>query len=638
MSYELHKAYVPTKNKKCVMPFKNKKPSELMTYNQVKSLPEFAGILNDETILVDIDEKEQFELLLDIVEDQQLRCRVYQSTRGGHFLFKNTSVESCKTHTKLACGLEADIKVGKKNSYSVLKFANKERKILYDILEGEDYEQIPSWILPIKSDVDLLNMEEGDGRNQALFNHILTLQKNGLTKEETKDTLRIINKYILSEPMSDNELEVIMRDEAFIPEDEDDNEDGKFFSSKGAFLFDKFAKFLIKEHNIIKIDNQLFAYKDGVYVNGNEEIESLMIDHVSRLNKQKRKEVLSYIDLLIRKNTTPSSANLIAFKNGIYDLEENAFAGFDPNIIITNKINFNYNENAYDENTDKALNKMACGDNNIRLLLEEMIGYCFYRRNELRKAFVMTGDKRGGKSTFLSVLQKLLGDDNTCALDLNELSDRFKTAELYMKLANIGDDIGDEFIPNPAVFKKVVSGERLNVERKGQDPFDFNPYAKQLFSANDIPRIKDRGAVVDRLVIVPFNAKFDKSDSDYDPFIKYKMLQDSSMEYLIQIGLDALFGVLDRQGFTTSDKAQKALQEYEENNNPILTFFNESNEDDFENQPTKFAYQKYQEFCISNSLQALSNIEFSKQVKKYYGYDIVNKSIKGKKYRVFVRA
>lgn len=632
---ELFKGYIETRGKKAIEKFKNR--SDLKTYEQVEKLSEFAGILAPDVIMIDIDEYEQSEILMGIVEDLQLKCRVYETSRGKHFYFKNTTVETCKTHTKLCCGLTSDIKIGRKNSYDALKVNGKEREIIYDIFEGEEYDPLPAWLLPIKCDIDFLNLGEGDGRNQTLFSYILTLQKNALTKEEIKDTLRIINKYILADSLSDNELEVIMRDEAFMEVDSENEEDGEFFSSKGGFLFDKFAKYLIKEHHVIKIDGRLFVYKDGIYVDGSEEIEALMIKHVARLNKQKRNEVVSYLKLLIRENTKPSDANLIAFKNGIYNIETNEFLDFSPEYIITNMIPHNYNEEAYDETTDKALNKMACNDPSIRLLLEEMVGYCFYRRNELRKAFILTGDKRNGKSTFLSVLQKLLGDTNTKSLDLKELSDKFKTAELHMVLANIGDDIGDEFIPNPAIFKKLVSGERINVERKGQDPFDFNSYAKQLFSANDIPRIKDRGAVVDRLIIVPFNAKFSKSDPDYDPFIKYKMLSESSMEYLIQIGLDALVGVLDRQEFTMSDKAQKAVQEYEENNNPILTFFSESEGESFENQPTKFIYQKYQEFCLSNSLQPLSNIEFSKQVKKFYGFEIVNKSIQGKKYRVFVK-
>ena len=72
-----------------------------------------------------------------------------------------------------------------------------------------------------------------------------------------------------------------------------------------------------------------------------------------------------------------------------------------------------------------------------------------------------------------------------------------------------------------AMFKKIVAGNRIKAERKGQDPFEFNPYIKLLFSANDIPRMKDKtGAVLRRLVIIPFNAHFTSDLPDYDPEIK----------------------------------------------------------------------------------------------------------------------
>lgn len=631
---ELFRGYIETNGKKAVEPFKNR--SDLKTYEQVEKLKSFAGVLAEEAIMVDVDDKEQSEILMDIVEDLQSSCRVYQTTKGMHFYFKNTIVESCKTKTKVACGLTVDIKIGKKNSYDALKVNGKERPIIFDKDDNAEYEPLPAWLLPMKYETDFTNLAEGDGRNQALFNHILTLQKAGLTKEEIRECLRIMNKYVLAEPLEDHELEIIMRDEAFIPSEENED-DGSFFNSKGAFLFDKFARFLIETHNIIKIDGRLMAYKDGMYAAGSDEIESLMIKHVPRLNKQKRSEVLAYINLLIRKNTAPADANLIAFKNGIYDIEAEALLDFDPNIIITNKINHDYNEDAYHEITDKTLDKIACNDKNVRALLEEMIGYCFYRRNELRKAFILTGNKRNGKSTYLAVLQKLLGNENTVSMDLKDLGDRFKTAELHMKLANIGDDIGDEFIANPAVFKKVVSGERINVEKKGKDPFDFEPYAKHLFSANDIPRIKDRGAVIDRLIIIPFDAQFSKNDPDYDPFIKYKMLSKESMEYLIQLGIAGLKRVLKRQEFTMSPKSMKQITEYEEGNNPILIFFDEHKASEFINQPTRDAYRKYQEFCLANSLTALSNIEFSKQTKRYYKFEIKSQSIKGEKCRIFVK-
>lgn len=629
----LFRGFVATKNKKCLQKFAN--GEKLLTLEQAQQFEEYAGILNTETILIDIDDHAQSEILMNIVEAKQLNCRVYQTTRGRHFLFKNKGVVKCATGARLACGLSADIKIGSKNSYSILKFKGEERFIEWDTETPEQYDELPAWLLPIKTDVDFLNMAEGDGRNQQLFNYIITLQKQGLQKDEIKECLTIINDYVLKQKLKPSELKTIMRDEAFIDISKDPS---NFFNAKGQFKFDEFSKYLIETNRIIKINGQLHIYENGVYKLGYEEIQAEMIKHISNLNKQKRSEVMSYLDLLIRENTLPSDAAYIAFKNGVYNIDTDTFEDFNSNLIITNKINYNYNPAAYSEIADKTLDKLACNDKNIRALLEEVIGYTFYRRNELRKAFILTGDKHNGKSTYLDMIAQLLGVENTTALDLKELGDRFKTAELFGKLANIGDDIGDEFIANPAIFKKVVSGDRVNAERKGQDPFDFTCYAKMLFSANSIPRIKDKsGAVIDRLIIVPFDASFSKNDPDYDPYIKYKLREDDVMEYLINIGIAGLKRILENQGFTVNKKVVDNIKEYEENNNPILLFFQEITEADVLGQATKYVYQKYAEFCLSNSFQQLSNIEFSKQVKKFYNCDIKVSSVNGKSSRVFIK-
>lgn len=625
---ELFKGYVPTKEKRCLLPFKNKTSEELSTFRQVKNLPEYAGILAEDVILVDVDDAEQSEILMDIVEDLQLRCRVYQTTRGKHFLFKNAGVDKAKTKTALACGLVSiDIKVGANNSYEILKYADKERPIIYDIFPDEDYEEIPKWLFPVKTKLDFRHMEAGDGRNQAFFNYILTLQSYDFSMDEARDCIRMINKYILPDPLGENELETVLRDESF---------QKPIFFKKGQFLFDVFARYLINNNHIVKINGQLHIYKDGIYIDGTAKIEAEMIKHIPNLNRSKRAEVLSYIDLLITDNTPMSPANFIAFRNGVYDLEGDRLLPFSPDLVIVNKIRYDYNPAAYSELADKTLDKLACHDPDVRALLEEAAGYCFYRRNELRKSFILTGDKQNGKSTYLSMIENLLGDQNVTSLDLKELGERFKTAELFGKLANIGDDIGDEFIANPAIFKKLVSGNSINVERKGKDPFDFSNYSKLLFSANNIPRIKDKsGAVISRLVIIPFDARFTVDDPDFDPYIKYKLIQAEPMEYLIQIGLEGLRRVLKNQRFTTSRKVEKSIEEYEENNNPILLFFKEDVK--MENEPTREVYMRYCEFCTLNSFNPMSNIEFSKQVKKHLGLNIIDKTIRGRKYRIFVK-
>lgn len=629
----LYKGYVETKGKQSIEKLKNR--TKWKTYEEVKNLSGFGGVLADDTILIDIDDSEQSEILMNIVEDLQLDCKVLCTSRGKHFLFKNHTIARNRTHVQLAVGLTADIKVGSKLSYEVIKIDGEERFCEWDIEEGGKYQEVPKWLFPVKATAEFVDMDAGDGRNQALFNYILTLTANDFTVDETRECIRILNKFVLKEPLSDEELEVILRDEAF---------QKPVFFMGSTFLFDKFAVYMKNTAHVVKINGQLHIYKDGIYTNGYKEIESDMIQYIPNLKKMQRREVLDYMELIV-ESKEQSDANLIAFNNGIYDLVTGELKPFSTDIVITNKIPWDYNPDAYFELADKTLNKLACDDAAIRALLEECIGYCFYRRNELGKAFILTGDKNNGKSTFLDIVKTILGDKNISALDLKELGDRFNTSMMFGKLANIGDDIGDDFLQGSqvSIFKKIVTGNRIKAERKGQDPFEFNPFIKLLFSANDIPRMKDKtGAVLRRLVIIPFNARFSKYlpdgvtiDPDFDPFIKYKLIQKESIEYLIKLGVEGLKRVITNNEFTKSEKVQGQLDEYEEENNPIIAFIADCGVDMIENEPTNEVYKRYQVFCAENSMQPMSNIVFSKQINKRLDLEIGIVKLNGQTRRIF---
>ena len=624
---QLFRGYVPTKDKQCLERFKGKK--HLNTLAEVSDLDEYAGILGDETILIDVDDGPTSDLLFQMVQDLGLRCKVYATTRGKHFYFRNPEglVEKGWTKQTLAVGITTDAKVGHNNSYAILKFKGVERPVLLDCPE-DTIQELPKWLTPVKTSLKFLEMSAGDGRNQSLFNYILTLQSEDFTKEEARETIRLINRYVLKESLSERELETILRDDAF--------KKPVFFKGP-TFLFDRFATYLKNNNHIVKVNGQLHIYKNGIYVPGHMEIESQMIKHIPHLKRANRSEVLAYLEIMIEDDVKATNPSIIAFNNGLYNIKDGTFRGFTPDVVITNKIPWPYNPAAYSELLDHTLDRLACNDPEVRALLEEMVGYCLYRRNELGKAFILIGDKSNGKSTFLHVVKNMLGDNNIASLDLKELGDRFKTAELFGKLANIGDDIADEFIANASVFKKLVTGDRVNVERKGQDPFEFNNYAKFLFSANVIPRIKDKtGAVQRRLVVIPFDAKFTPNDPDFRPFIKDELCEQEAMEHLILLGLAGLQRVLSNVKFTTSTRVQGQLKEYEESNNPIIGFVQEIGLDGIANEPTKDVYRKYKEYCLANNFQPLSNVEFSRQIASRWGYETCVKKINGSPVRVFL--
>lgn len=630
------KGYVPTKNKRCLMGFKDKSPDELLTLKEAKQYDEYAGILAEDTILIDIDDYDKdgnlkygvelSDILLNIVDDLQLNCRVYKTSRGMHFLFKNKDVNKCDTGVNLACGIIADIKVGSRNSYSILKFNGVERKVLYDIYEDEEYQVVPKFLQPVPYKTIFALLGEGDGRNDALFKYILALQGAGYTKEECKEALTIMNKYVLAQPLSERELKTIMRNDSFKKE---------VFYNDRTFLFHKFAHYIKNNAYIRKINKALHIYKDGIYVNGYSYIEQEMIRHIPSLKAKDRTEVLKYLELIVEP-IKMSDARFIAFANGIYDIVTDKMIDFDPAYVITNKIPWDYVPGAYSEIADKALNKLACNEDDTRQLLEEAIGYAFWRRNELRKSFMLVGDKKNGKSTYLNMINNVVGDDNAANLDVNEIGDKFLTAELFGTLVNIGDDIDKKYNGHTGYLKKLISGSKVQAQKKGRDPFKLVSYTKYYFSANKIPRFDDStGALLDRFIIIPFNATFSPDDEDFDPYIKYKLEAPEVMEYLIAIGVEGLKRVLKTNTFTMTEAVKRELKEFDEQNNPINFFFEEFPIDTILNHTTGDIYIKYDLWCRNNGCKPCNNYELGRRIKTHYGLVTKVKRIDGKSVRVY---
>ncbi|HFK1721104.1 TPA: phage/plasmid primase, P4 family [Bacillus cereus] len=618
----MYKGYLKGNGKHAASKFKD--GAKLLSYHTARKEDSFVGILDDEYIMVDVDDMTEAEILLDIIEDKNINCSVLETTNGMHFYFKGYDITANKIKWFSNIGILCDYKLGIKNTADPLKIDGKTRKWLRKCTE---HDSLPSWLYPYnKKNPNLTKMGEGDGRNDKLFTYILKLQSQGMAKNDIKETISIINNYILEEPVTQGELNVILRDEAFMKES---------FYIKGSFQHEKFGDFLINEHHICKVTNVLHIYKDGVYSDKQEDIEEAMIRHIPALKRMQRQETIAYLQLKA-KHKNFASTKYVVVKNGVFNLETWQLEDFTPEIITRNKIPVAYIPGVYYEVTDKTFNKIAVNDKKIRAILEEILGYILFRRNEFAATFILTGDGSNGKSSYLKIIRKLIGSDNASSLDLNELDQRFKTAELFGKLANIGDDIGKGYIKESSIFKKLSTGETLNVERKGKDPFDFTNYAKLIFSANEMPRINDfSDGLGRRLQIVPFKAKFTPNDDDYDPFITDKLLSDESMQYVLNLALKSLKRLLVEKKFTTSKAVEAELIKYQEENNPIISFVN--NEDvELERAVVGDVYLQYKVYCAENGFQSVSNISFSKQVTQLFGYKSHVQKVDGKNKRIFI--
>lgn len=603
---------------------------------------DYVGVLYEDIIQLDFDDSENAKIVLEIVNEYKLKCDILQTTRGVHLYFKaDDYVKNQSVGVFNAIGLKCDIGLGSKNRVVPLRITKDIEATR--IIDGEEVitltkkviqrewlqtyselETLPCFFRPIiNKDLEL---KKSTTRNQTLYNYILRLQMVCFTKEEIRKTIKVINKYILYEALPEREIDLITRDESFSEE---------LFYAEDKFLHDRFGNYMLTNSNILKINGQVHIYtSDNLYSNDPNEFEKVMLAKIGKLKDAQRKEVYKYICLKCTKEGEFANPKYIGLKNNILDIESMQELSYSPNLIINNRINFNYDKEIYSEVMDKTINKVCCNDPQVRALFEEMVGYTLYRKNSMQSCFILTGEGSNGKSTMLNCIKKLVGKQNYTSLDLRELEDSFKPAELYNKLANIGDDISAKYLENSSVFKKVVTGESFIVQRKYAQPFELESYATQIFCANELPQVHDKSdGFTRRIVIVPFMASFKKTDLDYDPFIEDKLMSEESIMYLLKLGIEGLQRVIFNRGFTKSDSSEREKEDYMKLNNNVLEWFD--NNPLVQHQPIHEVYLAYQVWCANNGCMPLKKINFSKEIKKKFGFGSKTKTINGKSTRVY---
>ena len=404
------------------------------------------------------------------------------------------------------------------------------------------------------------------------------------------------------------------------------------------------AKMLVEENKLIKLDNLIYAYNGRCYqCLTNTDIENLIHEVNKNLSEKQRKEILKKVYFEAPKKE--KDLEFISVKNGLININDDNITLYEhtSDIVTTFYIDYKYNPNADYTDIMGYLNDLVCDDTSQLKILLEFLGYCLYPDCFLRKALVVKGDHRNGKSKFLEVLKYFFGADNCCNLDIQDIVSRFGLFGIMNKSINLGDDISGQYIGDDSKFKKVIAGNDILLEQKGKDAFTYKPYAKHIFSCNSMPRFDDKtGAIKDRLIFIIFSNVYSVENGNLRPNIVKEMTSNENMEALLILALENLKEILKNNRFSYSHKSESCLNEFDKDNNPILYFIEEAQENSwigekvFNNMPVAEAYENYKNFCQKNKYKELTKINFSKSMKSYIK-NIDTKTIKnnGKSIKVF---
>lgn len=387
------------------------------------------------------------------------------------------------------------------------------------------------------------------------------------------------------------------------------------FFDGSKFLHNVMGDYLIKKFSVCKINDAIHIYDDGVYKAGEDTLHGHMIKLVPSIRDSQRREVYKYIkaslDTPVKELSPP---NLIPFATRIYDIDDDCFLDYSPEYVFLNRFPYDYKPNAPECPTiTNVIRSIANGDQEVIDLLYEAMGNCFYLLNSFRGAMMLYGRSgNNGKSTLLNMITQLLGRSNASFLSLQDTAERFRLIEVYGKAANIGDDIPDTYLPDSSIFKKLVTGENVMAEKKGQDPISFKSYAKMFFAMNGLPSVSDKSkAFFSRILLIPLTQDFSKS-KDKDISLKDKHWSDEEMEFLTRLAIEGLKRLRKNGDFTRPEIVQEAVEEYMRENDPIGEFLEEYG--DVVDLPTKMVYLSFTQWCDENGHKPTTRIRFTKDV------------------------
>lgn len=581
------------------------------TWDEVKDFDNIGVIIPKGYVVLDFDTTSDAEIMLKIVEALDLKCKVLKTTRGIHCWFKSPE-ESPKNFIKnrLAIGIYCDRKAGGRNAYTKIKQDGKKREWIRTV-KAKDMEVVPKWLYSVSAPsgkFSFKTMGEGSGRNQELFNYIVYLQTKGFSREEIRQTIEIINSYVLADPLPDSEISTICRDEAFKPDDVIAEQVAQA-DKKAGFSHNEFGDQLIQEFKIIEVNGVLYVYEDGYYQADDKIIENKMIDLYPGILQRQRTETLAYIRIKTHVNASDLRVNpyVINLKNTRLDIRSGECLEFTPEAIEFDRIPVVYDPSAYCADLDKMLNRVFLGDREVINLFEEMLGAVLLKHNRYQKAFLFYGNGSNGKSTILDLIKTFLGGRNYSAIALEKVTDRFNTAELENKLANIGDDVDNVTLKDTGTLKKLFSGNAIMVERKSERPYTIEPYATHIYSCNAIPRSFDKSdGFYRRWLLIPFNARFSVDDEDYDPMVGDKITTPTALSYLLNIGIRGAQRLMRKGHFTEPQSVKDALEAYKADNSTTLSWIEdkELTEDYFLEKPRDVIYSEFSDWCKVSGIKS----------------------------------
>ena len=424
------------------------------------------------------------------------------------------------------------------------------------------------------------------------------------------------------------------------------------------------AKRWLKEHNMInglstlrKYRGGWYQYSEGCYRKVDEEVirgsvyaylsgkqyMKVKADGTTGIEPYKatRSKISDIFDALnqwvpiqdsppvwLDKGDHPAPRNMIAFRNGMLDIEDyvngvNRLYPATPALFSFNVLPYDYRADAHSTMWDKFLNEIFNGNQAEIKLLQEWFGYNLVPDMSHEKMMLFTGRPRSGKSTTLDTMCAMLGQFNYGCTSFQSLCGDFGYAPLIGKLAAV---IGDAKTPrkseSDAALEKllmVTGGDQVTVNKKNKD----QTAAEQLVCRftlvmNDLPAFTDNARALEpRMNVLQFDNSYVGKE---DRTLKIRLKEAARNGDLINFALDGLKRLRINKKFTEPENSMNLLHEFQAVSTPSIAFVRDccSTDDTGATAEKDMLYAAWKGWCKDNGEAHGTSVWFGRNLKSSY--------------------
>jgi len=403
-------------------------------------------------------------------------------------------------------------------------------------------------------------------------------------------------------------------------------------------LFNFFTKVTKKSEDEKKVETLYLYHEDtGIWqADGEQVINRIMesqfrpiistrvvnevIDHVKRKN---------YADL--DKITVKST--LVNFKNGVLDLDTLQLLPHSPKYFFFNYIDLNWNPRPkVPEKIIRFLATLAAPNDDNFVSLLETPAYSILRGYPIKRAIAIVGETNTGKSTFLLLLQKFIGDKFVSHLSMQQMADAahgqpFALTSIKGKLLNLSDELPPKYVQDVSIFKQLTGSSIIEGEHKFGGREAFMNQAKLIFSANQMPRpSEDSDAFHSRWQFIELAGDIIEKIKKIDPNARKKAqeevveeLREEFEDFLPILVLIAKKKLLPQKDFSAVRTIEENTEMYQKYSHTSEIFLQTMVQEDANAEISKEQlFQAYQNWCQDNGYLVDSQKLFFSSLKSMF--------------------